>query len=656
MAVGKRIKHFLFAGGVLLAVVLIGLFLWTISKHDSLLSDRKLEYALSLSGGNRPSLEAALRRYAKEGGREGLKYRAARYLIENMPGHYGYESDLLDNYLQYYSVLKSSRKEGKSPKSISDQFARLYGPLHLDADFRAFDISAVDSSYLCREIDFVFDVWKREPWGKNVRFEDLCRYVLPYRIGNEKLSDWREYYYGKYSTLLDDFRQNDSLSSDPGRAALELCRLAMPFDSLYYTSTVPSSLPNAGPLAVENLCGTCRELGDFMIYLCRALCIPVRSDFMPLRGDDNVGHSWISFEDSSGTLYCQEFGRHISPVNESAPYRQSKIKVYRQLFDSPSALMDVTESYTDSLVCELKIPRSMFYDGEIPSEVWLCQYSNGRWQPVVKGRKRLGVLMFTNLCRGDIFRMAEVNSKWVKPVSDPMFIDYSGKLSTLTPASESEDVVLYSKFPLNHEYHFFRRTLNGVFEGSQNKDFSDADTLAVIEELPYRRITKLKARHQGPYRYLRYRGADGTCSHIADVFFYGLDGKRIEGRPIGSAGSRNNDAEKTYLSALDGNNRTSFEYSAASGGWCGLALGNPQGVSAVAFTPPNLDSFVVEGHEFELLYCDRGWKSAGKVRAEADSVIFHNVPKNSLLTLRNLTRGRHEFIFTYRDGQQRWSR
>ncbi len=659
METGKGIgcRHtVLISAAVLLLAALSGFAIRMAAEHDPLLSDEKLEYALSLSGENRSSLEAALHRYAAEGGNKGLKYRAARYLVENMPGHYGYNSDLLDKYLSYYETLKRSRRDGKSPKSICDRFVKLYGPLHLDEAEKSFDITVVDSSYLCGNIDFAFDVLAREPWGANVRFEDFCRYVLPYRTGNEKLSDWREYYYAKYAPLLDDFRRDDSLPTDPGRAALELCRLAMPFDSLYYTSTIPSSMPSAGPFAVENLSGTCRELGDFMIYLCRAMCIPVHSDFMPLRGDDNVGHSWISFADREGNLYCQEFGRHISPVRESAPFRQSKIKVYRQLFDSPSGLMDVSASYTDSLIPVLKVPRTMFYDGKIPSEVWLGQYSNGKWIPTARGGKHLSNAEFSNLCRGDVFRMLEVAQNRTRVVSDPMYVDYSGKLVKLAPLPETRDVVLYSKFPLNHEYHFFRRTLGGVFEGSLSADFSDADTLAVIETLPYRKITRLKAAHSGPYRYLRYKGADGTFSHIADVFFYGQGGERLKGRPIGTEGSRNNDANKTYLSALDGNNRTSFEHSDPSGGWVGIAMDAPLKIASVGFTPPNLDSFIVEGHEFELFYCDKYWKSAGKARAEADSVVFHNVPENCLMTLRNLTRGRHEYIFTCHESGQHWSR
>lgn len=624
------------------------------SPYDGLVSDSKLAAALEAAGENRASLEAVLEKYAAEGTKS-QKYIAARYLIENMPGHYGYESELLDSYLDYYRCLKKSVSSGRTPRFVADSVASANGVFHLDESEKCYDIVTVDSAYLCREIDFAFETWEREPWGRNVLFEDFCRYVLPFRVGNEALSAWREKYNARYSCFLDDFRRDTTVSSNPGLAAMEVCRRILPKDSLCYTSITPASMPNVGPEVAECGSGTCREFGDLMTYICRSLCIPVHTDFMPLRGDDNVGHSWISFNDTEGTLYCYEFGRFIDPVEESAPYRKSKLKVYRSLYDSPESVDDVTSYYTDNLLKSLWIPSRKLYR-KLSARPWLCQYSNGEWKPVAPGRKVFGAAVFTDLCRGDVFRVAEFDRGKLRLLSYPMYVDDSGELVVLAPDKNVRDVVLYSKFPLDHEHHFFRAVLGGVFEGSNIADFSVSDTLAVIDSLPERRVTVLPSASDKPYKYLRYRGADSTYSHIADVFFYGLDGELLSGTPIGTTGSRNGDSAKTFVAALDGNNRTSFAAAQMSGGWTGWMLDNPERVSAVGFTPPNLDSFIVEGHEFELLYCDKYWKSLGTVTADSDSVVFRNVPDNCLMTLRNLTRGKHEYVFTYHDGKQCWSR
>ena len=47
----------------------------------------KIEQALVLSGENRPALERVLQHYSQRPA-DSLKYQAALFLIENMPGHY----------------------------------------------------------------------------------------------------------------------------------------------------------------------------------------------------------------------------------------------------------------------------------------------------------------------------------------------------------------------------------------------------------------------------------------------------------------------------------------------------------------------------------------------------------------------------------------
>lgn len=53
----------------------------------------RLEWALTLAGENRTELEKVLQYYKDDS----LKYKAACFLIENMPYHYGYEDARLDS-------------------------------------------------------------------------------------------------------------------------------------------------------------------------------------------------------------------------------------------------------------------------------------------------------------------------------------------------------------------------------------------------------------------------------------------------------------------------------------------------------------------------------------------------------------------------------
>ena len=61
-------------------------------------TDPDLENALRQAGENRSQLEQVLDHYRNDS----LKYKAACFLIANMPGHYSYGGEVLDAY--YFSV------------------------------------------------------------------------------------------------------------------------------------------------------------------------------------------------------------------------------------------------------------------------------------------------------------------------------------------------------------------------------------------------------------------------------------------------------------------------------------------------------------------------------------------------------------------------
>ena len=90
------------------------IFLFLISCANN--TEKKLERALSLSGKNRVELEKVLKRYSTSS-TDSLKYKAARFLIENMPGYYFSEGANLDNYSIYYKWLDDERK---APQQLLD--------------------------------------------------------------------------------------------------------------------------------------------------------------------------------------------------------------------------------------------------------------------------------------------------------------------------------------------------------------------------------------------------------------------------------------------------------------------------------------------------------------------------------------------------------
>ena len=239
--------------------------------------------ALQSAKNNRKELEKVLRHYQKNPA-DSLKYKAACFLIENMPFYSYSTSKQLENYKSYYAWLKKSR--GQTAKQVADSVKKVYGPL--GEPEKKHDIREVDSAYLCNNIEWAFKVWREQPWGKNVSFETFCEYILPYRIEDETLEYWREMYYEKYNSLLDSLRMSDVLDKEDPIVAAKYLRDRLLDKEHYFTSTSPALMGHIGPRYVQYISGSCREATDFGIYLFRSLGIPCGVDFVPMRSGVNA--------------------------------------------------------------------------------------------------------------------------------------------------------------------------------------------------------------------------------------------------------------------------------------------------------------------------------------------------------------------------------
>ena len=632
-----------------------------------------LEIALQSAGNSRNELEKVLL-YYRENSSDSLKYRAVCFLIVNMPFYSYLTGKQLENYKSYYSWLKKSK--GKSPEQEADSVKKVFGPI--GNMVRKRDILEIDSAYLCHNIEWAFKVWKEQPWGKNISFDMFCEYILPYRIDDEPLAYWREMYYEKYNSLLDSLRMSNTLDKeDPVVAASYLIERLLDKEHIF-TSVTPTSFGHIGPEYVQYLSGSCREVTDFCVYLFRALGIPCAIDFIPMSGSGSAGHFWLVTWDKNGEDYKMDFPEPLQLVRKSWWYAMDmSAKMYRYTFsvnrgvyESMAAygeelypfwrlpkFKDVTHGYAQYYKKEMKIPSERIYkekrDGKI---AYLCLSSRDRWIPVDWTEYDRNNLVFRNLKKSSIMRVATYENGSLHFVTDPFIVDgWTNKSHYYSAGGEKQDVVLYAKSNIDTENLFRDRMIGGVFEGSNRADFADKDTLFLIQSKPYRLRTVVKSWSDKKYRYLRYVGPENASCNVAEIAFYEPnDTIALKGKVLGTPGCSQQDGSHEYTNAFDGKTWTSFDYIEPTGGWTGLDAGKEVQVDRIVYTPRNRDNYIRPGDTFELFYCDGDWKSAGMMIATTDSLVYRNIPKDVLLLLRNHTRGVDERIFVYENGTQAW--
>lgn len=144
-----------------------------------------LDSALEQAGENREELEKVLEHFKDDP--DTLKYSAAVFLIENMPYHYTQEGKGVESIDSAYLAMAEYPKEQREKV-----FKELTKDMNASEDKGVLDIRTVKADYLIKVINDACDLWHEVNWNKEYSTQLFFDYVLPYRLLDEPLSDWRE--------------------------------------------------------------------------------------------------------------------------------------------------------------------------------------------------------------------------------------------------------------------------------------------------------------------------------------------------------------------------------------------------------------------------------------------------------------------------------
>lgn len=258
----------------------------------------ELTYALTLSGSHSNELVKVLKYFEEDS----LKLEAAKYLIKNMIGKYTVFSEELLNYDTLFSGIANLRNENRLKRdlnqgsifpgvdSIWHSISNRVGPLsRLYAGIEP-DLEHIKSGFLINNINMAFRAWDF-PWARDLKFNEFCEYILPYRVADERLRPWR-------SVVLDYYqREIDSLVeanvSDPIEVGIFFNRiLAKGWESN------PTFLKYPFAMTYDDLSkaemGLCLQETQYAVFVMRAIGIPVAWEKIPHYGNRNRGHDFYS--------------------------------------------------------------------------------------------------------------------------------------------------------------------------------------------------------------------------------------------------------------------------------------------------------------------------------------------------------------------------
>lgn len=604
----------------------------------------RLEYALEFAGENRRELEKVLEYYSDDS----LKFRAACFLIENMPRWYAYDGWQLDTL----EVLMRKDREGIFSK---DDKMR-WNSFDYHALNKIYDSKVITSEYLIENIDLAFQEWQKRPWNKSLSFDDFCDLILPYRIGNERLSDWRSLYNAYYGNLLD--------SIYTGSDVLEACKcINDELNRQSYKYSVEWNVPhNRADYLFETRIGYCREVSDLIQYAMRSCGIPVAADFMPYSPDYRYSHEWNVVRDTTGR-YIQFGFDGLDPVRDKImDDGRRKGKVYRYCY----ALQNEREILRKHSGWNIGGAEGLYWK-DVTSEyfghnqavvnvfttgkpfIGLSVFSTNGWQIIGEGVcKNSGKAIFDNIEPSIIYVPASQNNG-VKPAGYPFMLDSEGNVEEFVPDTVNlEKVILKRKMPLIPRVAAWGYSqIEARIEGDTNINFKKPKLITEIKDTMDYTFQVFRGLCSEPVKYIRYVPPVGLLQ-LAELRLYQDTALKNEIKitPL---------TDVTYVKKVIDGDILSYIYRKSKGLIEPLifSLDSLQQIKRLYFIARTDDNYVWKGDAYELLYFDgkKGWKSLGVKIATSKQICF-DAPRNALLWLRNRTKGREEQVFIYKNNKQ----
>lgn len=589
---------------------------------------------------------------------DSLQNNAMLYLLRHIQDH---SSRLGDKTQAYDKIINKYHPDVKLLEKKLDSLQKHTSPAN-----QIINDTNLEADFLITHVAELTKLYENSAWKQDISFDTFCEYVLPYRIGQEPVTEWRRYFLEHFASY------RDSISSQP--SATDAARI---INTLLYQERKGFRLlrrhefPELSPITSSLLrVGTCHELSYVGVAAMRSFGVPATIDFTPHYANRAGGHEWCAIPLEDGKSVPFDVGSPGLNVYMGADYIPAK--VYRiqysvnkdshyllrgdcsflpDFFNIPF-LADVTDQYRSTADVEIPV-----IHGEV-AYPYLCVFNNKTWVPVAWGKKNGDKANFKKLVKGVVYLPVTIDAEKIVHFNHPFLIDTLNKVNFLKPDNLLEDVKITRKYPSSPRLqHHIQRMIGGKLEGSNSPRFHNIVLLHTIEYYPGDQYSTVFPKSKDSFQYVRYLSPPGSWGNIAELEFYEKANSRmaLTGSVIGTDNYWQNDDRYKKEKAFDGNPLTVYNSNQPDDSWLGLDLGRPVNIAKIRFLPRTDWNSIYKGQMYELYYWNTTqWISMGIQKSDTSFLLYKGVPKNSVLLLHNLTEGQEERIFMFKDGEQIW--
>lgn len=664
-------------------IICVGLVVSAFVSCDSL-SDKRLETALTFSGQNRVELEKVLKHYKDEP----QKLQAARFLIENMPGHTGYDSTVVTDLQPVYDehAAISSKYDWKFSKAwwkeISSLGKRFASKQNKHSYTLRQDAKVIKGDWLILQIDLAFKAWQENVYTRNASFETFCRYILPYRVKNELcLDNSRTMFYARHAGCFADSTVDFRDAADS---------LLYQYRYLKHSDFVATNIPLYDAPSFEKIKrGLCDAKVWYNSILLSSLGMAVTSDFIPAWGNRSGAHGWsallidgktypfepfwdvdrwkykIIYNNKGFDLKWGEFRlpkvfRTTYDYHIEGPLKDRRVdrEDIPALFRNPQ-MEDVSSEYFEAtnITRQLQepVPEDTYY-------CYLCVFGTTTLQPVQWGKiEKNGTVLFKGMGRDMIYFPAYCKDGNLIPAGNPFILEQDGACRELKCGTNKIPVTIRTttSYLYPSDITEGKRTLVGSYLTGSNTPEPTAlqDTLYCFTDSMDMWYNDEPVSVKGACRYIRLYPPTESFK-LCDITFYERNNKELS--PIVGVKVRADmkglkPGEEISMMA-DHLSGTGFKgvFNGKYGKQNGIVfdLGKPHKVESISYVPYT-ESFLADTLIHKMYYWDKKkWIKAGERLGNDQFITFDNLPEGTIYRL--VRPNSNERIFTYEDGMVNW--
>lgn len=634
-------------------------------------SSESIKTSFLLAGNNQIELQKVLDHYRNDK----QKLKAARFLIENMPGCFSVNPEVekicMPFYLQYDSLsviyngdMPSTR--GASIDSLWKNFSK-----QVPASGMLADCANITADGLIREIDLAFIAWQENVYTRNCSFEDFLEYILPYRRKNTLLiSDERSRFYEKHHAEFYHHPQNDFMKETDSVLFL--------YKNVRHSVFFGAGIPVYSCSALEQLQrGLCEQRCWFNSTLLSSLGMAVAIDFVPAWGNRNNSHSWNVVIVDGKSYAFEPFWdldrwkyKHIynNRTFDKAWGKFRLPKVYRDTYtnyfegpmtdervkleDVPALFRnfkkkDVSTEYFEAKDVQLTLP-------QVPDDTYYCYLSvfgYQRWNPVQWGKIEGNKVTFSAMGKDIVYLPVYYKDGRLQQAASPFLLKEDGSMEVLEPSEEKQAVAVREIIgaPLPDSNREYMKSICGTrFLGIHD---NDSTVLCTLPDSLGLKHSVFETNASGACRFVRMQLPSDSVA-LGDLSFYSEAGKITGVKVITPL--KPTFKNETVEMLTDAYGASAFTGKTDSC-FVDIDLGKEYVLAAIGVTPYIKSAFYKTGY-FELFYWYNGWKSLDKKEGLNSFLIFENVPRHALLMLKNCawTGASSERPFLYEDGEVLW--